>query len=184
MDAFTGEIRVFPYDFAPKGWAQCNGQILSINQNQALFSLLGVTHGGNGTTTFQLPDMRGRTMLGAGSGNGLDLALGSVEGTAKHALQITELPAHIHQMQAVDALATANVGTGGTTYLAQLSIEAVAAPHTSFAANGYIDQLTAPVTLASGSVADAGSGTPHENRQPYQTLNVCICLSGFFPSRN
>lgn len=183
MDAFVGEIRVFPFNFAPRGWAQCNGQLLPINQNQALFSLLGTSYGGNGQSNFGLPNLMGKVMLGTGVGNGMQLTIGNTGGTENVTLLTTNMPQHNHNVQVLNALGTANVGTG-TNYLAQISLTTTTTPPTNYAGNGYNAQLAAPATLAANTIATNGGNAPHENRQPYSVLNVCICLQGYYPSRN
>jgi microcystin-dependent protein len=168
-DPFIGELRLLPYNFAPRGWAFCSGQLLSISQNTALFSLLGTTYGGNGQTTFGLPDLRGRVPLSSGQGPGLSTyTLGEAAGTESVTLTAQQMPGHNHGVNASSGDATdsqpgghfpAAVGTG-------------AYAKTS---DGLMNQaMTAPV----------GRSQPHENRQPYLTLNWCIALEGIYPSRN
>jgi microcystin-dependent protein len=176
MEGYIAEIRLFAGNFAPRGWAFCQGQILSIAQNTALFSLLGTTYGGNGQTTFALPDLRGRVPVGTGQGPGLpSINLGEMAGEPTHTLIITEMPAHNHQAQA-----QGNTNAGGTTSptgatwatsTARDNIYVSAAPNTPMAAN------TVTVGIAGGS-------QPHNNMQPYLGLNYIICLQGIFPSRN
>jgi len=166
---FLSEIRIMSFNFAPKGWALCNGQTLPINQNQALFSLLGTTYGGNGQTTFQLPDLRSRVPIHQGSGYNL----GQRGGEEAHTLIQSEMPAHIHP-------ATADVKAGDANAFN---------PTNSYIAN------TAPIQMySSGSnnmqamypqmVTAVGGSQPHTNLQPYLALNFCIALQGIFPSQN
>jgi microcystin-dependent protein len=158
------ELKLTAFNFAPKGWALCNGQTLPINQNQALFSLLGTTYGGNGQTTFALPDLRGRVPMHFGQG----FLMGNVGGEEFHTLTQSELPAHVHFMSATSA--DANTPNPGNAILAS-SNNAFTSP-----AN-----LT---TLTPQSVTNTGGSQPHENRQPSLVLSWCIALQGVFPSRN
>ena len=165
QDPFLGEIALFPFTFAPPSWAWCLGQLMSISQNTALFSLLGTTYGGDGKSTFALPDLVGRTPLGWGQGPGLSLYdQGQVGGVAQVALLATEMPFHAHAVSAAPGAATtANPAT--------------AAPA----------ETEAPVYHASGTPAGglgaAGGGQPHNNLQPYLTLHYAIALQGIYPPR-
>ena len=168
-DPFIGEIRPVPYNFAPRGWAFCNGQILPINQNTALFSLIGTTFGGNGQTTFALPDLRGRVPLGVGSGPGLaPRTLGERAGSESVTLNVNEMPAHSHgvnvSVQPADAFAPAG------------SLPAVS-PRQVFEPN-------ATGSFAQDTIAPAGSSTPHGNLQPLLVISYIIALEGIFPSQN
>ncbi len=163
-EPFLGEIKIMAFDYAPKGWAVCNGQVLAINQNQALFALLGTTYGGNGQTTFALPDLRGRVPFHVGSG----FALGQRGGEEAHALTLPEAPAHTHRAMASSLAASTGDPTGA--YWA----EAAAAAYGS----------DPNVTLAEGAVSATGGGQAHENRSPYLVLSFCIALVGIFPSRS
>jgi microcystin-dependent protein len=163
-DPFIGEVKLFSLNFAPKGWALCNGQLLPINQNQALFSLLGTTYGGNGQTTFALPDLRGRVPFHFGNGYNL----GQAGGEEAHALGINEMPLHTHTPRG-DA-SPANAGSpAGNTWGAQ-----DASPYGS----------TANTAMNATATGPCGSNGPHPNLSPYLTLNFCIALVGIFPSRN
>ncbi|HET9651805.1 MAG TPA: tail fiber protein [Usitatibacter sp.] len=162
-EPFLSEIRIMSFSFAPQGWALCSGQLLPINQNQALFSLLGTTFGGNGQTNFALPDLRGRVPIHVGIG----FTLGQRGGEESHTVTVQEMPAHQHTMNAMSVPATTNVPTGAM--LAQSN--AVYTP----AAN-----LT---TLAAGEIAGTGGSQPHTNMQPYLGLNFSIALQGIFPSQ-
>jgi microcystin-dependent protein len=164
-EPFLSEIRVMSFNFPPKGWAYCNGQSLPINQNQALFSLLGTTYGGNGQTTFALPNLRGRAPIHVGNGHVLGEAAGST------AVTITQqtMPQHVHLVNANSATATTSSPAGGT-----------------FAASvGQIynggGQLT---TLEPSTLTSTGGSQAHNNMQPYLVLNFCIALQGIFPSPN
>ena len=164
-EPFLSEIRIFSFVFAPQGWAQCNGQFLPINQNQALFSLLGTTYGGNGQTTFALPDLRSRVPMHNGNG----FVLGQRAGEESHTLSISEMAAHTHQ-----ARASANAPT-------------VTAPTANFWASntGFTPYGTVGDTAMSPqSLSNTGGSQAHENRSPYLTLNYCIALQGIFPSPN
>lgn len=166
-EPFLGQIAWVAFNFAPKNWALCNGQLLPIAQNQALFSLLGTTFGGNGTTTFALPDMRGRAPIHEGNGH----LLGEQAGAQTHALTVSELPAHTHSVQ-VDAREASVATPTNTSYLAK----------TSGGTSAY--GSTATVALASASVAAAGASQAHENMKPYIPMTCIIALQGVFPSPN
>lgn len=171
------EVKIVPFGFAPKGWALCNGQFMPINQNQALFSLLGTTYGGNGQTTFALPNLRGRASMHVGAGQDLGVSAGTETVTLTQA----QMPAHIHVPMAKNAQ-----GTGGAPSTSVVLAQAVAVQS---------DQSTVPVSMYSinsptdlvlnpAAISNTGGSQPHENRQPYLVLNFCIALQGVFPSRN
>jgi microcystin-dependent protein len=184
MDYFLGEIRAFGFGIIPKNWLACNGQTLSIQQNQALFSLLGTYYGGNGITTFNLPNLQGAAALGYGSGQGMINVLGQPGGTENVTLINTQMPMHNHFLEATNSLNSFNIGSA-SNYLAQIGIQTISTPHTTFAANGYINQVGAnPTTLHPNSIAPTGGTAAHENRMPFLTINLCISISGIFPSRN
>ena len=162
---FLGEIRIFSFPFAPKGWALANGQILQIAQNQALFSLLGVTYGGNGQTTFALPNLQGRVSLGF---NGQH-PQGQAAGEAAHALTVAEIPAHNHVPSANNARGTVP-GPAGNYWAGD--------------SNGNQTFGSAPnVALSPSAISAAGASQPHPNLMPYLTVNFCIAVVGIFPSR-
>lgn len=161
---FLSEIRIFSFNFAPKGWAQCNGQFLPINQNQALFSLLGTTYGGNGQTTFALPNYRGRVPIHVGNGH----SLGEQGGQSAVTITQQTMPQHLHFAQARALDSTTFDPTGN---LLGNVLNGYAAP-----AN-----LTA---LNSAELASVGGSQPHTNQQPFLVLNFCIALQGIFPSQN
>jgi len=168
-DPFLSEIKIVSFNFAPKGWAECNGQLLPINQNQALFSLLGTTYGGNGQTTFALPNLRGRVPFHFGNG----FNLGQSGGEDAHTLSISELPAHTHTPPAAASSVNANASLG--------------APAGNFWANSGKTNYTADApnsAMSPQSIANVGGSQPHENRSPFLVLNFCIALQGVFPSRN
>jgi microcystin-dependent protein len=175
---FLAEIRTFSFNFAPKGWAMCNGQILSIAQNQALFSLLGTTYGGNGVTTFQLPNLQSRTPLHWGQGPGLaNVSLGEVGGEENHTLTSVEMPIHYHSFTA-----TTSPATKRTVSLGVFADDVDTQPVDYFAASNAPN--SSYVNLNPLSMSTAGSNQPHNNMQPYLVLTICIALQGIFPSRN
>jgi microcystin-dependent protein len=163
-DPFLSEIRIMSFNFAPRGWAFCNGQLLPINQNQALFSLLGTTYGGNGQTTFALPNLQGRVPIHFGSGH----TLGEAAGEQAHTLIQAELPTHLHVLNGSATNADVVIPTGNV--LAQSS-----------QLYGPAAQLTALDPSSNGLV---GGSQAHLNMQPFLTLNFCIALVGVFPSQN
>lgn len=184
MEGTIGEIRMFAGNFAPKNWAFCQGQTINIASNTALFSILGTTYGGNGTTTFALPNLSGRVMVGAGTGPGLsNIQLGEAAGAAQHTLTASEMPSHNHTASAPTATApAASVATTDTP-----SNAVAPAPATLGAGKsnnfGAADASLAPPTL-SIAVAGSGSSSPHNNLQPYLGMNMVICMYGIFPARN
>ena len=166
-EPFLSEVRIMSFVFAPKGWALCNGQLLPINQNQALFSLLGTTFGGDGRVNFALPDLRGRTPIHVGSGH----TLGERGGEQAHTLSIAELPTHTHALNATNANATLAVPAVTTTLANSINYEAYRG-------------ATNLVSMQPASVSDAGGSQAHLNMQPFLTLSFCIALQGIFPSPN
>ncbi|MGA8765278.1 MAG: tail fiber protein [Candidatus Sulfotelmatobacter sp.] len=166
---YLGEIRMVAFSFAPKGWATCDGQTLQISQNQALFSLLGTTFGGDGRVTFLLPDFRGRTPIEVGTlPNNPNYTWGQKGGEELHTLAQTEMPAHTHTATASSASATQTSPSG------------------NFWATGVNQYATSPINtaLAGNAIALGGGGQGHENRSPYLVVNFIIALTGNFPSRN
>lgn len=166
-EPFLSEIKVVSFNFPPKGWALCNGQFLPINQNQALFALLGTTYGGNGQTTFALPNLRGRVPVHEGNGHTLGEAAGSTSVT----VNIQQLPTHLHTLQAtnVDVPANRTPAPGGN-FMGPVNNQYGAAAN-----------LT---TLHPSSVSSVGGSQPHNNMMPYLVLNFIIALQGIFPSQN
>ena len=162
-EPFIGEVLLVSFNFPPKGWAFCNGQLLPINSNQALFSLLGTTYGGDGRTTFALPDLRGRVPMHVGGSH----LLGERTGTETVTLTPAQMPAHAHAANIVNS--NANAGPAGN-FLA--------------AANALYQPPPTDTTLAPNTISDDGGGQAHENRQPYLALSFIIALQGIFPSRN
>lgn len=169
---FLGMIAMFGFNFAPRGWAFCNGQILPIAQNTALFSLLGTTYGGNGQTTFALPDLRGRVPVGQFQGPGLsDYSLGQVAGSETVTLISTQIPAHTHTLNGITEAGTSATPTGNLPANTGALDKEYGTPGT----------LTA---MGAQAIGNTGGSQPHSNIQPYLAINYCIALQGIFPSRN
>jgi microcystin-dependent protein len=167
-EPFLAEIRIVGFTFAPRGWALCDGQILPIAQNQSLYSLLGTTYGGDGRTSFALPDLRGRVPIHTGASNGANHPLGSKGGEETHTLTAAEMTQHTHTIQAsADASASQDPTNNVLARSGQIY--------------GGASNL---VDMVSGTLANAGGGQAHENTQPYLALNFCIALQGVWPSRN
>jgi microcystin-dependent protein len=167
-DPYIGEIKLISFNYPPKGWAFCNGQLLPINQNQALFSILGTMYGGNGQTNFALPNLQGRVPIHQGINQG-SYNVGQVGGETSHTLTINELPAHIHP-----AVAQSTPTNPGATPVNSIW---AATPTAAFASSPNI-------TMNPAAVANTGGSQPHENMPPYLVLNFVIALVGIFPSRN
>jgi microcystin-dependent protein len=172
-DPFVAEIRIFPFNFPPKGWAFCDGQLLPLSQNTALFSLLGTTYGGDGKSTFALPDMQGNAPMQPGQGQGLSLRdLGEQSGVESITLLVSEIPVHTHSMLASPDPADNNVPNAA---------KCLANSQKEF---GYQSTTNSNiVNMAFQALPPAGGGLPHNNMQPYLTLNFCIALQGVFPAR-
>lgn len=171
-DQFVAEIRIFPFNFPPTGWSFCDGQLLPISQNTALFSLLGTTYGGDGKSTFALPDMQGNVPMQPGQGTGLSLRdLGEMSGSESVTLLVSEIPVHTHALRASsdpgDLFAPApNESLAGST-----------------GASAYQPSNANLVQMSPQALPPAGGGLPHGNMQPYLTLSFCIALQGIFPQR-
>ncbi|HUQ05935.1 MAG TPA: tail fiber protein [Kofleriaceae bacterium] len=169
-DQFVAEIRMFGFNFAPSGWAQCNGQLLPLAQNTALFSLLGTTYGGDGKSTFALPDLQGSVPVGAGQGPGLSLYdLGQIGGSATVTLLESEIPFHSHQVNA------------STTPLGGVATPSATVGYTRPASGNAYGAAGSATTMAPQALTPAGGGLPHNNLQPYNVVNYCIALQGIFP---
>ncbi|HEY3044526.1 MAG TPA: tail fiber protein [Vicinamibacterales bacterium] len=170
-DPFLGQITIFSFTFAPKGWAQCNGQLLPINQNQALFSLLGTTYGGNGQTNFALPDLRGRVSMHMGQGPGLaGYTLGERGGQESVTLTIAQMPQHRHVP--VSSIAAGTETSPAGNFWARDS------------GNNAIYSTVGGTAMPAGAIKNKGNSQPHNNLAPLLTLNFCIALQGIFPSRD
>lgn len=177
-DPFVAEIRAFPFNFAPRGWAFCNGQLLPLSQNTALFSLLGTTYGGNGQSTFALPNLQGSVAMHPGQGPLLSLHdLGEIGGTETVTLLQSEIAAHTHPLRACDADATEDVATG------LLPAKGLYDDLTTAGPIGGYSALNPNTSMAPQALGLSGGNLPHNNMQPYITLNYCIALQGVFPPR-
>ena len=170
--SFLGEIQIFAFNYAPRGWAFANGQLMAINQNAALFSLLGTTYGGNGTTNFALPDLRSRVPLSQGTSQGDSYPIGQRSGTENEAITIASMPAHTHVVGA----STANAPGVALAPSAGVPASAAHQPYRSGAAVAIDMQL--------GGLQTNGGSQPHSNVQPFLALSFCVALQGIFPSRN
>jgi microcystin-dependent protein len=170
-DAYLGQILMVSFNFAPQGWAICEGQILPIDQYTALFSLIGTTYGGDGVTNFALPDLRGRLPIHQGQGPGLqNYVIGQVGGEEQVSLTITQIPAHTHPLLGQSALGTSANPTGNIwAAQSRLNIYSSAVPDSP---------------MGGGAIGTAGSSLPHDNRSPYLTVNYIIALVGIYPSQN
>ena len=169
-DPFVAEIRIFPFTFQPKGWAFCNGQLLPLSQNTALFSLLGTTYGGDGKSNFALPNLQGSAPLHPGQGQGLTLYdLGQDGGVETVTLLQSEIPAHTHSITASQADAL-EPGPGNQRFATGIGVNYYAAPPVN-------------TTMSTSALSVTGGGLPHNNLMPYLTFNFCIALQGVFPPR-
>jgi microcystin-dependent protein len=189
-ESFVGQIFLLPFNFPPRGFAFCEGQLLPISQNTALFSLLGTTFGGDGRSTFALPDLRGRAPLGFGQGPGLtDHPLGDAGGSENVTLLVPEIPQHAHPVSLASLTAAARCrNAAGNQQTPVGNVPAVdASGGTAIYASGAPDANMHPGAVSLGgslSAASAGGGQPHTNMQPYLTLRFCIALQGVFPPRS
>ncbi len=177
-DQFLAEIRIFPFNFPPTGWAFCNGQVMPISQNTALFSLLGTTYGGDGKSTFALPDMQGNAPMQPGQGQGLSLRdLGERSGVESVTLIQSEMPTHAHSVQGAITVANTDQPAGATLSRGQFSFQG------NSGAVPYYFTGAPDTDMSVQAVGVGGAGLPHNNMQPYLTLNFCIALQGIFPQR-
>lgn len=168
MDPFVAEIRIFPFNFAPKGWAFCNGQIMPLSQNTALFSLLGTTYGGDGKSTFALPDLQGRVPMHPGQGPGLSLHdLGESSGAESVTLLQSEIPVHSHKVMASNLVALSNNPSNNMPAKAAI----------------YSTTTSPQVQMSVQAMMPAGGNQPHNNMMPYLTTNFCVALQGVYPPR-
>jgi microcystin-dependent protein len=171
-DPFVAEIRIFPFNFPPKGWAFCDGQLMPISQNTALFALLGTTYGGDGKSTFALPGLQGSAAMHPGQGSGLSLrSLGEIGGAETITLLVSEMPIHTHSAMVSTEISDVQIPTADVAY------------GRSGGGSAYTNNNAGLVTMAPQALAPAGSSLPHNNMQPYLTLSFCIALQGVFPPR-
>lgn len=171
-DPFVAEIRIFPFNFPPKGWAFCDGQLLPISQNTALFSLLGTVYGGDGKSTFALPDLQGSAPMQPGQGQGLSLRdLGEMSGVESITLLTSEMPFHTHTMNVSADPGNVQIPVATATYAR------------SFGGSAYNPSNAGLALMAPQMISITGGSLPHNNMQPYLTLNFCIALQGVFPQR-
>jgi microcystin-dependent protein len=174
MDQFLGQVIAVGFNFAPQGWVLCNGQLLSIAENSALFQLLGTTYGGDGINTFGVPDLRGRSPLGQGSGPGLPPAvLGQMAGTESVTLTVQQIANHTHPLLASSAQGAASKPTTASVLANQANTQV-----------SMYGSVAATVSLSPAAIGSVGSSLPHENRQPYNTVNYIISTVGIFPSQS
>jgi microcystin-dependent protein len=181
-EPYVGQIEFFAFGYAPKGWNLCAGQLLPVSQNQALFALLGTTYGGNGTTNFQLPDLRSRVPVGStvGAGSQGNWTLGETQGEENHTLLITEMPQHAHIVNAVSGQGSNNsIDVPGTTTVMAQAYQVGGA-----AANIYAVDSAPSQPMSQQALSMAGGNTPHSNMMPGLALNACIAMVGLFPSRS
>ena len=173
---FVAEVRIFPFNFAPVGWAMCDGQILPISQNTALFSLLGTTYGGDGKTNFALPNLQGRVPMFYGQGPGLSShVIGEAAGEPTVTLLATQLPTHNHAAIGDSSIGTSTSPANNLPAVPLVNPRLLHQMYTNSASN---------VSMLAGNALSAGGGLPHNNNQPYLVLNFCIALQGVFPSRS
>lgn len=178
---FIGEIRLFSFDFPPQGWAFCDGSVLPVMQNQALFSLIGAVYGGDGRTTFALPDLRGRVPLPTGTNPATQetVTLGSMSGAENVTLSILEMPAHSHPVYAQNSLGNSGVPIAQTTCLWSVPSDST---QQTIAGNAF-GAATSLVQMDTTSVTQTGGNMSHNNMQPFLTVNYCIALTGYYPTR-
>jgi len=177
MEPFLGQISVFGFNFAPANWATCQGQIMPISQNTALFSLLGTMYGGNGQTTFGLPDLRGNVAVGQGQALGAsNYVMGEIGGVPTVTLNTTQMPSHVHSLMAAGSQADANSPEGAV----------LASPRVTGQTQSWVGEIynkNPPDTVLNAPISSTGGGQPHNNLQPFLVLTYCICVRGIFPQR-
>jgi microcystin-dependent protein len=179
MEPFLGQVCLFSFSIIPRGWAPCNGQLMAIAQNTALFALIGTTYGGDGITTFALPDLRGRAALNAGHGPGLSSRImGEASGTENVTLISTQMPAHNHPMMVSATPATSNTPNGNVLAVSNGSVPSLEASASVNTYGTQINGMANPQTIGL-----SGGSQPHYNMQPYLVMNYCIATSGIFPSQ-
>lgn len=179
-DQFVAEIRIFPFNFPPKGWTFCQGQLMPISQNTALFSLLGTTYGGDGRSTFGLPDLQGQATVHPGQGSGLSLYdLGQTGGTETVTLLTSEMPFHNHTMYATSATGTTATASGN-----QFAAVSAGGTKTSSSTGQIYGTTPSNASTLTSPFGPAGGSLPHNNMMPYLTLNFCIALQGIYPPRS
>jgi microcystin-dependent protein len=171
-EPFVGELRCFGFNFAPVGWALCDGQLMAISQNEALFNLIGTTYGGDGQSTFGMPNLQSRVPIHQGTNNNGTYVIGTLSGTENETLLVTEIPAHTHSILATTNTAVLKRPISGTRYAA------------STGGNTFYATPNAMTVIAPTTVGTTGNNLPHSNIQPYLTLNWCISIFGVFPSQN
>lgn len=177
-DQFVAEIRIFPFNFPPTGWAFCNGQLMPISQNTALFSLLGTYYGGDGKSTFALPDLQGSAAMQPGQGQGLSQRfLGEMSGVETITLLTSEIPVHTHTMMGSTTNANSNLPTGNLAAKPNYTTGPTSGVGVAYSSN------PPTVQMSPQALSVAGGGLPHNNMQPYLTLNFCIAMQGIFPQR-
>jgi microcystin-dependent protein len=180
MDNYLGEIRLFAYGRAPRGWALCSGQQMAISQNQALFSLLGTFYGGNGTTTFCLPNLNGRAVIGTGAAvSGSNYTIGAMAGSETVTLTTDNLPAHTHVVRANGSY---DLGSPSTNYFANSNVPTNIGTQNKATVNLFAP-AGGPLVPLAPAVTPAGQNIPHDNRMPFLAMNYCIAIQGIFPSR-
>ncbi|TDO73282.1 microcystin-dependent protein [Flavobacterium chryseum] len=184
MEEYIGIVKLFAGNFAPRGWALCNGQILSIAQNSALFAILGTTYGGNGQTTFALPNLQGAVALGAGNGNGGSYVLGQVAGTPSVSLLTSNLPAHVHTGPGKISVSATNATDSTPVAGSSIGIPGSIVSRVFTPTLGYATATPSVDLISNVTTGATGNNQPVSIMQPYLAMNYIICLEGIFPSRN
>jgi microcystin-dependent protein len=181
-EPYLGQIEAFPYNFVPKGWAACQGQLMAIQANTALFSVLGTTYGGDGIRTFALPDLRGRVAMGQGNGAGLTpRVIGEQLGETTHTILLSEMPAHSHTLNTAPS-ATGNIDTPGPTVVLANATGKQGGDTITVTPYAAVPPVPS-VAMAPTAIAMSTGGQPHENMMPYLALQFCIAITGIYPTR-